>query len=643
MRRLRLVLLAAIGAVLGGVTGLFLLGRASRPPAEAVPAEPSRARAEAAAEDVAVLSEGFDYEQQVAGKPVFRLQGARFTTDRSGTVTLDDVLLVLYREDRPYEVRSRSATYDPESKNAELVGDVKVSGGEGWELSGNRLDLVGETNTIVSRGGRINFRRGEELAGSARRLRYRMDEQVLVLEGQVEVAGERQGDGRALGLKAAKMTWQRDGSTVSAEGGVLLTADADRVEAHRIDARLRSGGAELETATAVGAVRGQLQTPEEGRLAFVSQRAQVDFDETSGAPSSVLLAGESAAKPAELLWTPAAGTKRRLVAPVVQAALTAGRPTEAAATGGVMLREATADGGERRATAEQVTAAFAPDGELASAQLLRRVRLVDGDWTVTGDEATLAPGGVRGEVRGRPAHAVGERGEMTAPTMRFDRGASRLDAGTGVRVTFRPEASPVASGGAPGAALPVAVEAREATFFDAPRRSEMRGDVRVAQGDSLLFADRLDGDEEKSVAIAIGHVRTQWTDRPPEGAETAPVVTVITAERFEYRRQAGEAHYSGEVVVRQERREIFGDELVVELDDEGKARRLLATGSVRIEDRASGRSVSGTSADYDLAAGQAIVLGEPVVLRDETGTVLRGRRALFDERTGTSRLLSDES
>jgi lipopolysaccharide export system protein LptA len=643
MRRLRLALLTAIAVVVAGVTGLFLLGRAGRPSAERLPADEAPAAAgPAAGDDVAVLSEGFDYEQQVAGKPVFRLQGERFTTDRAGKVRLEGVLLVLYREGEPYEVRSRTATYDPESRDAELVGGVRVTGGDGWELTGERLDLVGATQRIVSRGGKVAFRRGEELAGSARRASYGLDEQQMVLEGRVRIDGVREGDARALGLTAAKTTWQRDGATVVAEGGVRLTADADVVEARRIDARLQPGGAELESATAVGKVRGRLQTPDGGALAFASPRAQVDFDPASGAPRQVLLAGELPRRPAELTWSAPGGGKRRLVAPVVQVTLVDGRPAEAVATRGVVLRETTPDGVERRAGADQMTTTFAPDGELASAELLRQVRLNDGAWTVTGDEATLAAGGNRGEVRGRPARAVGERGEMTAPAMHFDRLASRLDAGTGVRVTFRPESSPIAAGGDASGGEPVNVEATEATFFDAPQRFELRGDVRAAQGESLLFADRLEGNDEDSVATASGHVRSQWTDRPAEGAAGAATVTVITAERLEYRRQAGEAHYSGGVVVRQQQqREIHGDDLVVELDDEGRARRLLATGEVRIDDLLSGRSVSGASADYDLAAGQAVVLGSPVELRDETGTVLRGRRALFDERTGVSRLVSE--
>jgi lipopolysaccharide export system protein LptA len=643
MRRLRLALLIAIGVVLGGVTGLFLLGRASRPPAETGAVAGAEESVAGPAEgDVAVLSEGFDYEQQVAGKPVFRLQGDRFTTDRAGTVALDGVRLVLYREGEPYEVRSRTAIYDPETKDAELAGEVRVAGGGGWELSGARLDLDGETSTIVSRGGRISFRRGEDLTGSARRLRYQLDEQVLVLEGKVEVAGERPGDGRALGLSAETVRWERDGSTVAARGGVRLDSDGDVVEAQRIDARLRPGGAELETATATGDVRGHLRAPDEGGLAFVAERAQVDFDPNSGAAAGVLLADERPSHPAELVWAPNEGGRRRLVAPLVRIGLEQGRAREAVATGGVTLREKAADGSERRAAAEQLTAAFGDGGELASASLAGQVKLSEAAWRVTGDEADVGAGGESGVVRGRPARAVGDRGEMTAPTMRFDRAASRLDAAPEVRVTFRPEASPIAAGERAASGEPVHVQAREATFYDSPQRFDLRGEIRAAQGESLLFADRLEGNDEQSLAVATGRVRTQWTDRGADGADAAPVVTVISSERCEYHRREGEVRYSDGVVARQEQREIRGDAIVVELDDEGAARRLIATGNVSIEDRLSGRTVSGTSADYDLRAGEAIVVGEPVVLRDESGTVLRGRRALFDERTGTSRLVSEE-
>jgi len=62
---------------------------------------------------------------------------------------------------------------------------------------------------------------------------------------------------------------------------------------------------------------------------------------------------------------------------------------------------------------------------------------------------------------------------------------------------------------------------------------------------------------------------------------------------------------------------------------------------VRVRDLASGRRVSGDRAEYDLESRSAIVTGTPVEIREGSGTVLRGRRALFDLATGAARLLSE--
>lgn len=640
MQRLRIVLLLAFLGVAVGVAALFVLGRSSRP-APARSADEAPVASQEGAEST-VLSEGFDYEQQVAGKPAFRLQGDRFTTDRDGKVALDGVRLTLYREGEPYEVRSRTARFDPETQDAELDGDVRVSGGGGWELAGGRLDLVQGGKAIVSRDERVRFRRGESLTGTARRLRYRVEDQVLELLHEVAVTGRETPEGPRMALGADKMTWERDGSSVIAEGEVTLASGPDRLAADRIDARLLGEGEGFESATATGGVVGQLARAGEGTFDFAAASATVQFDAVSGAPASVLLSAAAGAAPAQVTMRAADGSVRRLSAPTVLVDLVEGRPARAAASTGVELRETAGGGGaERMATAERLAATFTATSELAAAELTGDVRMRDGAWTLEGDAAELLAGGATTTVSGRPAHARGERGELRAPRLRIDRAAARLDALQGVRATFRPESSPLASSDPASAGQPVDIEAREASFHDRPRRFEFRDAVQAAQGESLLFADRLAGDEAASRATATGQVRTQWTDRTPAGDGAAPQVTVITAERLDYLRGEGRAHYEGGVRVRQAQREISGDAMDVEFDEDGQARRMHVTGAVAIEDRETGRQVSGKDADYDLASGEVVVVGEPVVIRERSGTTLRGRRALFDQRTGSARMLSE--
>jgi lipopolysaccharide export system protein LptA len=465
---------------------------------------------------------------------------------------------------------------------------------------------------------------------------------VLELIGQVAVAGREEPGGPRLGLAAEKMTWRRDGSTVEAEGGVQLASGPDRLAANRLEARLTDEGESFESAIASGGVTGRLERAGEGRFEFSAADATVVFDPASGAPSSVLLAKGEAGSQAVVVMRAVDRTVRRLAAPSVLVELVDGRPARAAASNGVELRETSSAGAERLANAQRLSASFTQAGELAEAELSGEVRLQDAGWTLDGDIARIAAGGATARITGRPAHARGDRGELRAPLLLLDRAAGRLDAAGGVRAAFRPEESPLAGGDPASADRPVDVEAKEASFHDAPRRFEFRDAVQAAQGESLLFADRLAGEDATSRVTATGKVRTQWTDRPPAGDGAAPVVTVITAERLDYLREAGEAHYSGGVRVRQLQREIAGDDLVVELADGARARRMRLTGAVAIDDRETSRQVTGDAADYDLEAGEVVVTGDPVTIREQSGTTLRGRRALFDQRSGSARLLSEE-
>jgi lipopolysaccharide export system protein LptA len=293
VHRLRAVILVAIALVVASVVALFQLGRAGRPAADPRVSEGEMGGGATAAgpvDEATVLSEGFDYEQQIAGKPVFRLQGDRFTTDRAGKVALQGVRLVLYREGEPYEVSSRTATYDPETRAAELAGDVEVSGGDGWQFYGARLDLVDGGRAIVSRDSRVHFRRGPNLAGSARQLRYDLEGETLELSGRVVVSGREESEDRVASLAAETMTWLRDGSTVVGTGGVRLASGRDRLAAERIDARLREGGDGFESATAAGGVTGSLQNGADGTVDFAAETATVGFDRDTAAPASVLLA-----------------------------------------------------------------------------------------------------------------------------------------------------------------------------------------------------------------------------------------------------------------------------------------------------------------------------------------------------------------
>jgi lipopolysaccharide export system protein LptA len=654
LRWLRRALLVAMLVVLAAVAGLFYLGRSARPRATAAPGD--GAAAEAAGQtptprDAVVVSQGFEYEQQVEGKPVFRIRGDRMTTDRGGKVELEGVGLELYREGEPFTMSSRRAVYDRESGEAQLEGNVHLAGSRQWELEATRLDLIDGGKTVVSGEGRerVRFRRGRELTGNAGAMRFTIDDERLELTNGVRVTGREEDEGKKMGLVARRAVWQRDDQTIETEGEVELTWGRSRLHAEQLTARLLADESGLESASATGKVRGVLLPERGNRLEFEGDRCDVAVDPGSAEPSRVELAG-SAASPARLEWKHE-GATRTLVAPEVDVVLAAGVPSSALASGGVRLDERVRGRPRRVVSGTRLDARFDAAGELDSADLDGAVELEEGEQSATGDSARVTGGGARVVLTGAPARSKSPRGELEAPRLLFERDEGRLSAEGGVRARFEPESSPLASADA-SAREPVHVEAKSGAFLQDPKGFVFEGQVQAVQGSSLLFADRLAGDEAKGSTTATGKVRTIWVDAPAGaaargakragGGAKAPQ-TVATAESLEYKRAQGEIRYAGDVLVRQEPRELRASEVTVKLSDAKRAERMHARGAVVVVDGVTGRTVSGDEADYDLDAESALVTGEPVTIKDKDGNLLRGQRALFDLESGDAKLLSGDS
>jgi len=632
-----------------GVGGLFYLGRTSRPSPEVETAsavEPRAAggkRAKKAAPDQppALLSEGFDYEQQVEGKPVFRLQGKRFTTDQQGKVSIEGAHVEIYRDGEPFRIQSRQADFDPQTHDAELRGEVVLEGGGGWSIEATRLDVTGGGKVVVSKGDRVKIRRGEGFGGGAERVSYAMDEQTLRLVGNVRLAGRETPDQPRVSLDGDDVIWDRDGRTVDASGGVELGWGPNRLKAARVSATLDATQDGLEHATATGKVAGDIRQPGERRLTFDAGSAEVEFESSGKSPSSIRLSSDASTPMVEVRVRAEAESPRRLRAPLIDVAFHDGSPSDAHASGGILLEERVARGQVRTLRAQTLDGTFGPDGDLQSGLAQTEVVLTEKDLRATGDRATLGEGGTTVDLEGAPAHAKTDRGDLTAPHLEYSSDTGSLHASGGVRASLRAGAGPMARDPGARGDEPTQVESSEGEFVDATQSFTFSGSVQAVQAGSFLFANRLQGSDQTGKSRASGNVKTIWKSAPGPGGGD-PVPTTTTAETLDYDRKAGEIRYAGAVRVRQAPREMSADNVVVKLDSKQQAQRLRAAGGVKIEDRSSGRTVEGADADYDLEARTAIVTGQPAIIREKSGTVLRGRRALYDLATGGAKLLSEQ-
>jgi lipopolysaccharide export system protein LptA len=648
-QRARRVLLGSALALLAAVGSLYLLGRRSAP-APDPPADGGDTPRNEREREALVLSEGFQYEQRVGERSAFELRGERFATDREGVTTLEEVGLELTREggDR-YLIESRRATYDSRSGEARLSGDVRLAGARGFRLETDRLDLTEGGRTVVSRTP-VRFATGE-LTGRAAGMRLEFEADRFVLRGNVRATGAESPDAAALALQAETVVFDRGAHLLSASGGVELVANDDRVTAPEIDLQLSDDDRSPRLAVLRGGVAGRVAPePDESAVStpieFEGASGRVAFEGEPSRPSAIELDGAGDA-PAKLSTQAADGGRRTLRAPRLTAFVAAGRPTRAAATGGVVVAESAA-GGAREVRAREADAGFGPGGELGAVTLTGGVELTAPDLRAAGERGEFDFSSGKGWLAGgggSRARAATARGELEAPRIEFEQAGGVVRGREGVIATLRAGAEGARIG--PSAAEggePIRVEAREADLRDADRTWAFRGDVRAVQGKSLLFADRLSGSEAEGTALGSGSVRTVWEENAPaDGAPRSPIT--VSAEQVSYRRQAdepGSIEYSGGVLARQESRELAAERVVVELDAEQRARRMTATGQVRLDDRSSGRSVNGSSATHDLEARTVLVEGDPVVLAEPDGTKVRGRRLLYDVAAGTARMLTAE-
>lgn len=648
-QRARRVLLGSALALLAAVGGLYLLGRPTSPSTDEPEVSGDVPRNERERKAL-VLSEGFQYEQRVGERSAFELRGARFATDREGVTTLEDVGLELTREGGDqYLIESRRATHDTRSGEARLSGEVRLAGARGFRLETDRLDLIDGGRTVVSRGP-VRFATGD-LTGRASSMRLEFEADRFVLRGNVRASGGESPEATALSLHAEAVTFDRGAHLLSAVGGVELLSGDDRLSAPEIDLQLSDDDRAPRLAVLRSGVAG-LVTPDPGAstvatpVEFEGASGRVEFTGQPARPSAIELEGQGDT-PARLSTQSADGSRRSLRAPRLTAVLTDGRPASAAATGGVVLTE-TAAGAEREVSSRQANATFGPGGELGVVALSGEVVVTAPDLRATGERGEFdfsrGTGWLAGASKGR-ARAVTARGDLEAPRIEIERAGGVVKGRDGVVATLR--------GGEGGAGIgpsgaggrePIRIEAREAELHDLDRTWAFRGDVRAVQGKSLLFADRLSGSERDGTALGVGAVRTVWEETPSPDRTARPPITV-SADQVAYRRRTGEPgtiDYTGQVRARQETRELGAERVLVELDADQRARRMTATGQVRLDDRASGRLVSGSSATHDLEARTVLIEGDPVVLAEPDGSKVRGRRLLYDLEAGTARMLTGE-
>ncbi|MEO1367912.1 MAG: LptA/OstA family protein, partial [Acidobacteriota bacterium] len=359
-------------------------------------------------------------------------------------------------------------------------------------------------------------------------------------------------------------------------------------------------------------------------------------------------------EPAAMSMRLADGMARDMVAQGLEARVIGGDLATVEATGAPLVMDeflAMPDGKFplRKVCARRLVAGFSDGGELTQLYMEDQVELADRDLHLSGGDRAvldLAKGSL--EIDGPEVTMSSDRGDVAAPKIRYARTTGLLRASGGVQATLAENAASALAGSPLGSGEgPINVHSQEAHWTEAPPGFVFRNDVRAWRGENLLLAEQLRGDEASGEMAASGSVTTIWKpEKPapalPGGAAPASQAPIeVTAATVSFRRAENRLIYAGGVRLLQDGRRLTCNELAVAIDGEtGGAENMQCRGDVELVDPTGGKTVTGESAEYEVAAAQIEVLGAPVRLIDADRNELEGGYLRYDLESGETRLSS---
>jgi len=663
----RKLLLVALLFALVAVGGLFWFGGAGRQ-RERVP-DPTET---ATAKGTILIGEDFDYTFTERERPIFRIRGESVRADAQNVVYLRGVGLTVYDEKgRPFHIESKQGRFSQSANEGLLEGDVFLKGPGGLELRTAKLDLKDKGHVIVTRGP-VEIRYAEQYMVTAEKLRVELDTELYMLNGKVRL-NSLPGAATPASLSSERLVYERVKRALRIEGNAELRRGEDLLKARRISADVTPDESGLSFVRAFWGVSGRTRAslatvggePGQSVVRFTGKDLSVILQPQGNQVRQVEL--EAQKKEKALIESVNGPLTRTLLAWRFEGVMEGGVLQTANAFGGVEMNEVLRGGPEgrktRHAEGDRANAAFRPDGQLASMNLIGGVIYQDGQVRATGTRSSIDLEANRGEFLGVPVELTSERGTVRAPRVVYNTEGQVVTARGGVRAVLKQAADTNLAGTALGEGQgPVQVESQEAFWRQSPSSFLFRGDVRAWRGESLLLAPELRGDQEKEVLTATGGVKTLWKPEPAAAGGPKPAarraaatggtagaapagggekkvpqspIEVVAGEMV-YQRGNGELTYTGNVRVEQEGRVLTCQRLEVELvkgggeeGEGGKVETMTCSGDTKLNDPAGGRRIEGEKAVYRVADRKIEVTGNPVTMRDRDGNRVQGKRVLY--------------
>lgn len=646
---IRKLLLAVLVLVVLGIAGLFLFGKAGQRREKPARAEEEDTRG---AKGMTLIGEDFDYTFTEGARPIFHIKGVSIKADREGTIYLDRVAVTLWdRQGRIFHMESRKASFNRESNEGQLQGNVVLRGPEELELHTARLDLQQKGNVVVS-DVPVEIHYAGKYIAHAGKLTVDIPGENYALQGGARVDSI-PGVVPAVSINAQRLIYDRQQHWLRAEGGADLRRGADWLSAVRIYGNLSDDETTLKFVHAFWEISGETHSTAplapgraaapttvrfkggkdlvvafvpEGKSAQPNQPSRVEMEAPDGGKVQMDSIG--------------GGIVRTLTARRIGGSLENRVLSSADAVGGVEIREVAKgpDGKAllRQATGQRGSATFKPDGQLAGMDLVNNVVYHDGQATATGDRGAIDMEQARGEFVGDPVVVTSERGRIEAPRMVYNTDQQIVNARGGVKALLTKveetafSGTPIANGQGP-----VHVESQEAFWRQQPSSFIFRGDVRAWRGDNLLLAPELRGDKAADQLTATGGVKTLFYPTQEQAGKTGkapagkPAPIQASASDLQYTQKSGVLIYTGNVRVDQEGKTITCQKMEVDLGADHQAKTMICTGDVKVNDPKVGRKIEGQKAVYQVSQRQVEITGEPVTMNDKEGNQVRGKRVLY--------------
>jgi lipopolysaccharide transport protein LptA/LPS export ABC transporter protein LptC len=651
----RKLLLAALILCLLAIVSLFLFGRAGRQRER-----PNREQETADTKGLSLIGEDFDYTFTEGPRPIFHIKGSSVKADREGTIYLDRVAMTLWdKQGRIFHVESRNGTFNRESNEGQLQGNVVLRGPDGLELRSAQVSLQQKGGQVVSEVP-VEIRYGDKYVAHAGRMDVDINAEVYTLQKGSRVESL-PGAVPAVLLTSQRLVYDRKQRWLRVEGGANLRRGADWLAARRIYANLSPDEKSLIFVHGFWDIEGETHAATMPGVVPAANAAAPTTVHFSGAKDlAVLLQPQGnavkhveleAADPGKVVMrSTSAGLARTLIARRIEGTLAEGVLSDANAFGGVEIREIARGGpggkpSQRQATGQRASATFKPDGHMATVDLNINVVYKDNaNVTAAGNRGSLDLDQGRGEFVGNPVTVTSDRGQIQAPRMVYNTDQQIVNARGGVRALLQ-KVEETAMAGTPLAQGegPVHVESQEAFWRQQPSSFLFRGDVRAWRGENLLLAPELRGDKAADQLSATGGVKTLWYPTQEQaskaagggqgkrqgGAAARPNPIQVAASDMQFQQKNGVLIYTGNVRVDQEGKTITCQRMQVELTQEHQAKTMTCTGDTKLNDPKVGRRIEGQRAVYQVSQRQVEIFGEPVVMNDKDGNQVRGKRVLY--------------